>query len=500
MSSLIGRTLSKYKITERLGKGGMAEVYKAFHPKLERYVIIKVLHSYLVEGEDFLARFEREAKAVASLRHPHIVQIHDFDVEDDQYFMVMEFIDGGTLQERMTELSKAGSYMPAKQVLSILHQVGEALDFAHKHGIIHRDIKPSNILLDSSGEAFLTDFGIARMMGESKFTTTGALIGTPTYMSPEQSMGSELSAASDIYSLGIVLYELLTGKVPFTADTPFGIIHKHINEPLLGVGALRPKLPDSVDQIIRKVLEKEPQNRFQDALALYHALEKALTPEVISQLDGTGARVAAPISAMPTVRMDEPVMASRTRLPTVAMSDDTRAKIIEPVVPKAAKGKSVAQKPEVKKEKLIPSVQTFQPAVKKKASVQTLLSRLKSKPVILVIAGVIVVAISILILSRIFNGVSCPTIQDCQAQADQLRRQGDLEGYIQYIDKALDLVYSIDYPAFAILWCDRGDAERQLGQISQASGSYTNCIEWTQGNPELQPLRDRANDSIRTLP
>ena len=307
MANLVGKTLGKYKLTERLGSGGMAEVYKAYHPKLERYVTIKILHSFLAEGEDFLTRFEREARAVASLRHPNIVQIHDFDVEDDNYYMVMEYIDGGTLQARMVELSRKSLYMPIDQVLSILRQVAEALDYAHQKGIIHRDIKPSNILLDSSGNAFLSDFGIARMMGSSQLTSTGSLIGTPTYMSPEQGKGDELTSASDIYSLGIILYELLTGKVPFSSDTtPLAIIHKHLTETPPEPRHLRPGLPVEVEQVILKALAKDPQQRYQSAGEMVRALEKALPPAVVAALNADQSSDDASNPSGPTELIETP--------------------------------------------------------------------------------------------------------------------------------------------------------------------------------------------------
>jgi serine/threonine-protein kinase len=270
---LIGKTLGKYKLTELLGRGGMAEVYKARHPQLERHVTIKVLHSYLAEGEDFLMRFKREARAVAALRHAHIVQIHDFDVQDETYYMVMEYIDEGTLQARMASLAEAGAYTPVEQVLSILRQVAEALDYAHRQGIIHREIKPSNILLASSGEAYLT-----RILSTTQFTATGALIGTPTYMSPEQALGEELTDASDIYSLGVILFELLTGKAPFASDTmPLAVIHKHINEPPPWPRSLRPELAGEVEAVILKALAKVPRGRYQSAREMIQALEGALS-------------------------------------------------------------------------------------------------------------------------------------------------------------------------------------------------------------------------------
>ncbi len=224
MRDLVGRTLGKYEIIEWLGRGGMAEVYKAYHPKLDRYVTVKILHSYLVEGKDFLTRFEREARAVASLRHPHIVQIHDYEVEDETYYMVVEFIDGGSLRARMDNLAKAGAYIPIHQVLSILGQVADALDYAHRQGIIHRDIKPSNILVtqhDGHPVPKVIDFGIAKAIDQplterTLCTQFGVVVGTLEYMSPEQAQlsGLDIDTRSDVYALGVLLYELLTGGTP----------------------------------------------------------------------------------------------------------------------------------------------------------------------------------------------------------------------------------------------------------------------------------------------
>ncbi len=343
MPNLVGRTLGKYQIVELLGKGGMAEVYKAYHPRLNRYVCIKILHSYLAEGEDFLARFEREARAVATLRHPHIVQIHDFDVENDVYYMVMEYIDGGTLAARMYALSKENKYMPAGQVLSIVSQVAEALDYAHGKGIIHRDMKPSNILLDSHGNAFLADFGIARMMSGTQFTSTGALVGTPMYMSPEQGQGIEVTEATDIYSFGVILYELLTGKVPFNADTtPLAIIHKHITEPPPPPRSVRPSLPPEVEQVILKALAKDPHERHKSAGEMVRELEKALPPSAVTALETSQEEAPAPAVAplpvpLPTtpVRPPEKVSEPAPQLQTFQAhtpppSELTNAKALQP--------------------------------------------------------------------------------------------------------------------------------------------------------------------------
>ena len=306
MATLTGKTLGKYTLGEQLGHGGMAEVYRAHHPVLDRDVTIKVLHGFL-GGEDFLARFKREARAVASLRHAHIQQIHDFDFDGDHYYMVMEFIDWGTLQDLMLQQSREGRYLPSAKVLSIMEQVASALDYAHSRGIIHRDIKPSNILLDSGGNAFLSDFGIARMMGVTQFTATGSLIGTPTYMSPEQCRGEELSPSSDIYSLGIILYEMLTGKVPFTSETtPLAILHKHLTEPPPAPRSLRPDLPVDVEQIVIKALAKDPRDRYPSAGDLARVLKKALDGEAAAVLDAAAAPGSVPGPSRPTELIETP--------------------------------------------------------------------------------------------------------------------------------------------------------------------------------------------------
>jgi serine/threonine protein kinase len=272
-SSLEGITLGKYRILEPLGRGGMAQVYKAYHPQLDRYMAIKILRSDLAESEEFLARFRHEAHAVSGLRHPNIVQVFDFDTQDDYYYMVMELLEGNTLRAHLNNYRVKKQRMPLAEVVRIMKDVLSGLSYAHSEGIIHRDIKPANIMLDKKGRAVLTDFGIAQIIGNTHHTVSGALMGTLNYMAPEQGLKGECDSRSDIYSLGIVLYETLTGYTPFDADTPLAILMKHLNDPLPLPSQVDPSLPSALEAIILKALAKDPDDRFQSADEMREALE-----------------------------------------------------------------------------------------------------------------------------------------------------------------------------------------------------------------------------------
>ena len=277
MADLVGHTLGKYQLVERLGRGGMADVYKGYQPGLDRYVAVKVLHPHLSEEPNFITRFQREAKSVARLHHPHIVQVFDFDVQDDRYYMVMEYVEGGqTLKELLQGLSAQKQRLPQDQTLDIVAKIADALDYAHSQGMIHRDIKPSNILLRSLNQPILGDFGIARIIGQTGLTGSGAMIGTPAYISPEQGRGEQADERSDLYALGIVLYEMLTGVPPYDADTPYGVILKHINDPIVPPGALVGTLLSDIEKITLKSLAKNPLDRYQSAGEMRDALRKGL--------------------------------------------------------------------------------------------------------------------------------------------------------------------------------------------------------------------------------
>ena len=301
MTKLNGSTIGKYHIMALLGRGGMAEVYRAYQPGLDRFVAVKVLHSHLADDEDFVGRFEREASAVARLRHPNIVQVYDFDVEGDRYYMVMEFIEGPTLRTELRERSVGDQPFAFAEATRILDALSSAIDYAHTRGMVHRDLKPANIMFTSEGQVVLTDFGIARIVSDTHLTVTGAIVGTPTYMSPEQGQGERGDERSDIYSLGVVLYEMVTGRVPFDADTPFAVIMRHINDPLPSPREVNPDIPAAAEQVILKTLSKNPDNRYQTAGEMARALREAVGVPPGQALTATPIATIAPRPPVPEI-------------------------------------------------------------------------------------------------------------------------------------------------------------------------------------------------------
>jgi tRNA A-37 threonylcarbamoyl transferase component Bud32 len=274
---LSGTTLGKYRLIEKVGQGGMAQVYKAYQPDLDRYVAVKVLHPHLIGDDDFAARFRREARAVAALEHPHIVRVYDFDTEGGVAFLVMENLQGSSLKTVLRDLDCQGEKMALEEVSRIVGAIADALDYAHRRGLVHRDVKPSNVILANGGRPVLTDFGIARIVeGSTAITESGGTLGTPAYMSPEQCKGETGDARSDIYALGVLLYQLCTGRVPFDADTPYAVILKHISAPLPSPRSQRPDLPEAVERVILKAMAKEPDDRFQTAGEMGRALQAAV--------------------------------------------------------------------------------------------------------------------------------------------------------------------------------------------------------------------------------
>ncbi|MCL4299437.1 MAG: protein kinase [Anaerolineae bacterium] len=300
MSDLTGQTVGPYSLVEKLGEGGMANVYKAYQPRLERYVALKFIRPELAAAEGFRPRFEQEAKLLARLNHPNIVHIYDFGEQDYQpevgdslwggqpslCYLVMEYVAGGTLKEWLRSLRRVEQALMPEQTLVILQQISAALDYAHQQGIIHRDIKPANIMLAPDGRALLSDFGIAKLIsGAGDVTQTGSPTGTPAYMSPERISGGvdKIGPTSDVYSLGMVLYEMLTGQLPFTSDTPMGMMIKQLHELPPPPRSLNPILPQAVDSVILRAIAKEPAARYQSGSELTQAFQSALAVPSLTQ-------------------------------------------------------------------------------------------------------------------------------------------------------------------------------------------------------------------------
>ncbi len=274
--TLIGQNVGQYTVLSKIGQGGMASVYRAYQPSIARYVAIKVLSKDFAKDPAFVKRFKGEAKAVAALEHPHILPVYDFGSQDNFLYMVMRLIEGGTLADMIIEQTSPLSFA---QVVQIIENVAGALEYAHSHGIVHRDIKPSNMLIDQHGEVQLTDFGLAKVITgshQSRITKVGTVVGTATYMAPEQAADEEIDGRCDLYSLGVVLFEMLTGQPPYDADTMVAIALKHINEPTPLLREINPDVPEAFEKVVFKAMEKWPEDRYQTAGEMGRALEQAL--------------------------------------------------------------------------------------------------------------------------------------------------------------------------------------------------------------------------------
>ena len=337
MTLTAGATVGRYTILEPLGQGGMATVYKAFQPSLEREVALKVLRPGFAQDKEFLERFEREAKAIARLRHPHIVQVFDFEMTEGQYVLAMEFLEGGTLKDRQTELARAHRGMDPQESVRIVAEVAEALTYAHEQGIVHRDVKPSNVMLTRKDWAVVTDFGIARILGATSHTQTGVGIGTPEYMAPEQGQGGRVDHRADIYSLGAMAYEMLTGQVPYTADTPLAVVIAHIKDPLPLPSKVNPTIGPAVERVLLRALAKDPEQRFASATDMAQSLREGLAADaaggtmptmVVRAAGGTTAAASAGATAeaskqvtlsLPPQLMQRPVMLAGAGLLVLAL-------------------------------------------------------------------------------------------------------------------------------------------------------------------------------------
>lgn len=267
---LVGKSLGGCVITELLGQGGMARVYRANQTHLDRDVAIKVLPPYYASDQNFVDRFQLEARSLARLSHPNIVIVHNAGQEHGLLYIIMEYVAGGNLRDYMAQS------ISLREVTRIIREIASALSYAHERGIIHRDVKPVNVLMDPSRRAVLSDFGIAKVLATSAAVTrSGAGVGTPEYMSPEQCRGVQVDARADIYALGVMLYEMLTGHTPFEADNYTALAHSHIYELPPPPSRYNPRISPAVQAVILKALEKDPANRFQQAMEMAVALEQA---------------------------------------------------------------------------------------------------------------------------------------------------------------------------------------------------------------------------------
>ena len=279
MSELVGQQLGQYQVLELIGQGGMAKVFKGYQPSLQRYVAIKSIPSQVDNAPDstFVGRFTNEARVVARLTHPNIVPVHDYGEDKAWAFIVMEYIAGGTLRDRIVRAEAQNRGLDLLLALELIAQAAMALDFAHANNVIHRDVKPGNMLLRTEDHLLLSDFGIATILEANQaFTRTGANVGTPQYMAPEQGIpNGVIDGRTDIYALGVVLFQSVTGRLPFVADSPMGVIYKHIHESPPRPSAVMPGLPPAVEQIILKSMAKDPRARYQHAREMAMDLRSA---------------------------------------------------------------------------------------------------------------------------------------------------------------------------------------------------------------------------------
>src|SRR5258708_33010472 len=281
---MIGQRLGAYEIIQEIGQGGMATVYRAYQPAVDRFVAVKVIQKGIGGDKNALERFQREARLIARLEHPHIVPLYDVDGANEPPYLVMRYMESGTLKEVM-----ARGLLPPDEVSYLLRQVAAGLDYAHRQGVIHRDIKPSNIMIDRDGNAFVTDLGIARSIDrdhvdEKELTITGSVLGTPDYIAPEQAMGvATINAQVDQYSLGVIVFQMLTGKLPFAGPLPMAVMMKHISDPVPSAIAFNPALPPSIDPVFRRVMAKRPQDRYPTASEFINAVVEVFGGAVAGQ-------------------------------------------------------------------------------------------------------------------------------------------------------------------------------------------------------------------------
>lgn len=395
----IGKKLSnRYLIEELLGQGGMSAVYKASDPNLKRVVAVKMIHTHLSSNPDFVTRFEEEAAAVAQLRHPGIIQVYDFNRDDDVYYMVLEFVPGETIQAHLKRLNDSNRRLSPKNAMEYMANVCDAVDYAHQRGMIHRDIKPANLMLNTMGQVILMDFGIAKIVGSQRHTATGAVVGTAMYMSPEQIKGEQPDRRTDIYSLGVTLFEMVSGRPPFEADSAMTLMMMHMNDPVPNARTLNPEIPDALVAVINKALAKNPDQRYQTAAQMAAALRNAMT-----QLDASSP---APIATM----IDEsPLTSAGPGATMVEAPDHARGTIVESGPMPSPQGTIVESSPMSPVSSQVSGTSIDGSAVKPKASSSPAAPAKKGGLALPVIIGGVVVLACLVVggifaASRLFGG------------------------------------------------------------------------------------------------
>ena len=320
---LIGQRIDeRYEVVEVLGRGGFAVVYRAHQPAMERDVAIKVMAHDAMGGEEFVERFQREARIVASLEHPHILPVYDVGEHGDQVYLVMRLLEGGDLKER-----QEADPLSVEASIKLIGQLASALTYAHQRGIIHRDLKPQNVLIDAENNPYLTDFGIAKSLGATnQMTQTGTIMGTPTFMSPEQWRTEPVDARTDVYALGIITYLLLAGKLPFESDTPFSLMYMHLDEMPLPLDLVKLDVPKNLTEVVFKAIAKAPDDRFASAVEFGEALEAAYRDPNSTLVSRSGGGVDSFATYIESVEEHQTILeAEENQTQLGASEEDARA-------------------------------------------------------------------------------------------------------------------------------------------------------------------------------
>lgn len=436
MDELTGKQLGPYQVVAPLGEGGMAAVYKAYQPSIDRYVALKVLPRHYAKNPEFVQRFTQEARVIARLQHPHILPVHDFGETDGYTFLAMRWVQGGTLADWMV----ANQPLSLAQIRRIFTQIGDAVDYAHSNGVIHRDIKPSNVLLDERGNCLLTDFGLAKMVAASvKLTQTGGILGTPAYMSPEQGLGQTVDQRSDIYALGVVLYELVTGRPPYQAETPMAIMIKHIQSPLPPPREFNSDIPEALERAVMKALAKKPEDRFHTAGEMVKAVQAGTDAPTLPSGQTAVSPPPVTVTAVPSPKPTAPPPSTP-----------------QPTPPHTTPAADTA-------------VPTAKPA-----------RRRPPLPLILGAALVLVAVLAVIgIIGRNRNGdgdngetqLDVPAaIQPLLAEAARHNEAGNFTAALTALDEAI-----ATEPEIANLYCERGFVLRSMQAFSEAVDSFAAC-------------------------